>query len=196
MYFTFVNTRGDNTNIISVSVCVSVIKSTVQIFADDAKHYRTINDIVLQEDLNKLHQWSVKCQLKFNAKKCKVMHLGSRNSKADYMMDGTTLESVKEEKDLGVLIDEELKFHKHVSAAILKANQTLGIVKRTFVTLDMELLPIISKQQVRPHLEYGNAIWHPRYIADMKNVEGVQRRATKVIPELRMINLIKKYFKP
>ncbi len=100
-------------------------------------------------------------------------------------MDGTTLESVTEENDLGVLIDDELKFHKHVSAAISKANQTLGIMKMTFDTLDKELLPIVYKHQVRPHLEYRNIIWHPRYIADMKKVEGVQRRATKLILELR-----------
>ncbi len=56
-------------------------------------------------------------------------------------------------------------------------------MKRTFDTLDKELLPIVY--QVRPHLEYGNAIWHHRYIADMKKVEGVQCRATKVILELR-----------
>ncbi len=39
--------------------------------------------------------------------------------------------------------------------------------------------------QVRPHLEYENAILHPQYIADIKNVEGVQRRAINVILELR-----------
>ncbi len=41
-----------------------VVTSTVQIFADDTKIYRTVNGIrdemLLQEDLNKLHQWSVK----------------------------------------------------------------------------------------------------------------------------------------
>ncbi len=58
-------------------------------------------------------------------------------------------------------------------------------MKRTFDTLNKELLPIIYKHQVRPHLEYGNAIWHPQYIADMNKVEGVQHRATKVILELR-----------
>ena len=31
-------------------------------------------------------------------------------------MDGTTLATATEEKDLGVLIDDELKFHKHISA--------------------------------------------------------------------------------
>ncbi len=60
-------------------------------------------------------------------------------------MDDTILESVTEEKDLGVLIDDELKFHKHVSVAISKANQTRDIVKRTFDTLDKELLPIVYK---------------------------------------------------
>ncbi len=59
-------------------------------------------------------------------------------------MEGTKLESVTEENDLVVLIDEELKFHKHVSAAVSKANQTLGIVKRTCNTLNMELLPCLA----------------------------------------------------
>ncbi len=113
------------------------------------------------------------------------MNVGSKNSKTEYMMDGITLESVTEEKDLGVMLDDELKFHKHVSATISKANQTLGIVKRTFDKLNKELLSIVYKHQVKPHLKYRNAIWHPRYIADMKNVEGVQCRATKVILELR-----------
>ncbi len=133
--------------------------------------YRTVNDnrdkILLQQHLNKLHQWSVKWQLIFNAKKCKVMHLGSKNSKAEYMMDGTTLESVNRRKG-PVLIDNELKFHKHVSQAISKAIQTLSIVKMTFDTLDKELLAIVYKHQVRPHLQHGNDIWHPCYIADMK----------------------------
>ncbi len=86
------------------------------------KIYRTVNDIrdriLLQEDLYKLHQWSTKWQLKFNSQKCKVMHMDSKNPKADYMMDGITLDTVTEEKDLAMLMDEELKCHKHLSAAV------------------------------------------------------------------------------
>ncbi len=89
-----------------------------------------------------------------HAKKCNVMYLGSRNSKAEYIMDRTTLHTVIEEKDLGVLIDKELKFHKDVSEAISTANQTLSIIKRTFDTLEKKLLPIVYKHQVRLYLEY------------------------------------------
>ena len=62
---------------------------------------------------------------------------------------------------------------------------TLGVVNKTFKTLDAELLPIVFKTQVRPILEYGNVIWHPRFKADINKVESVQRRATKLIPETR-----------
>ena len=43
-------------------------------------------------------------------------------------MNGKQLEQVNDEKDLGVLIDDELKFHKHTAAAIKKANGILGII--------------------------------------------------------------------
>ena len=38
---------------------------------------------------------------------------------------------------------------------------------------------------VRPLLEYGNAIWGPHYLSDVRNVESIQKRATKLIPKLR-----------
>ncbi len=58
------NILGPTLFVIFINNLPDVVKSTVHIFADDTNIYRTINDIgddiVLQEDLNKLHQWSVK----------------------------------------------------------------------------------------------------------------------------------------
>ena len=38
---------------------------------------------------------------------------------------------------------------------------------------------------VRPHLEYGNIIWGPHFACDIKAVERVQIRATRMIPRLK-----------
>ena len=38
---------------------------------------------------------------------------------------------------------------------------------------------------VRPHLEYGNVTWGPRFKGDMEAIEKVHKRATKMIPNLK-----------
>ena len=38
---------------------------------------------------------------------------------------------------------------------------------------------------VRPHLEFGNVAWSPRLEKDRNLIEGVQRRATKMVPEIK-----------
>ena len=69
-------------------------------------------------------------------------------------MDGKELDQVKEEKDLGVLIDNELKFHKQTTAAIKRANSVLGLTKNSFTLLDVSTLPLLYKLLVCLHLEY------------------------------------------
>ena len=172
--------------VIFINDLPDAVASTIKIFADDTKLYRKVNNDqdrqILQEDIDKLYKWAQTWQLRFNASKCKVMHKGYNNKKSEYIMENISLEKVTDEKDLGVIVDAELKFHKHVSQIVSKANQILGVVKRTFSTLDKDIFPLVYKGQVRPHLEYGTVIWHPHYISDIKKIENVQRRATKLIP--------------
>ena len=97
-------------------------------------------------------------------------------------MSGRVLEDVDEEKDLGVLVDKELKFHQQTAAAVKKANMALGLIKKSFAFLDDRTLPLLFTSLARPHLEYGNVIWGPFYKLDAQKVERIQRRATKSVP--------------
>ena len=56
----------------------------------------------------------------FNTDKCKTMDLGAANLHHVYNMNGKDLPvtQVKEEKELGVTIDNELKVHAHTASAV------------------------------------------------------------------------------
>jgi ribonuclease P/MRP protein subunit RPP40 len=173
-----------------------MIKSFIYMYADDAKVGRRVScDMdreALQMDLDKLGQWSSKWQLRFNVDKCKVMHMGRSNMMAKYSMQlengGTyVLQETKEEKDLGIWMDTNLKFSGHVTHAVNKANQLLGLIRRSFTYLDILTIKQLYTAMVRPHLEYGNVVWHPRLKKDVKLLEKIQHRATKMVPALKKL---------
>ena len=80
-----------------------------------------------------------------------------------YVINNHVLEKSEQEKDLGVIIDKNLKFHAHTAAAVKKANQVLGLIKKSCHSRDSYTIKTLYKPMVRPHLEYGNAIWGPNY---------------------------------
>ena len=168
-----------------------MVESMCKLFADDAKIFRSVDlrdessNVKLQEDLHNLWRWSEKWQLPFNTCKCKVLHIGSNNPCYQYKMNGRKLEKVEEEKDLGVIVDNELKFHKQSAAAVKKANMKLGMIKKSFASLDENILPSLYTSLVRSHLEYGNMIWGPHFKGDVIAVEKVQRRATKLVRPIK-----------
>ncbi len=47
--------------------------------------------------------------MKFNVEKCKVMHIGISNDNVKYFMNGVELSVTNTEKDLGVMISNDLK---------------------------------------------------------------------------------------
>ena len=113
-----------------------IVDSFCQLFADDAKVFRSICSLEdnkkLQCDLDKLSDWAEKWQLYFNTDKCKSLHIGRANKKQVYQMNGKSLDQVVEEKDLGIIIDNELKFHPQTATSVKKANRVLGVIKKSF----------------------------------------------------------------
>ena len=98
--------------------------------------------------------------------------------------DGTIvqLEETVMEKDLGVVVDNKLTFSQHINSTVVKANQVVGMTRRSFKYMDKDIFVQLFTSRVRPILEYGNVIWNPRLLRDIDAIERVQRRATKTGP--------------
>ena len=163
--------------------------SKISKFADDTKVGINANNETavkqLQEDLNRIGEWSQKWQMPFNLDKCKVMHVGQRNENAKYELLGKQLEVCNEEKDLGVIITNDLKPSKQCIEAEKKAQKILGYIKRQFTTRKKETILTLYNALVRPHLEYAVQFWSPSLRKDIERLEKVQARATKLIPSIR-----------
>ena len=113
------------------------------------------------------------------------MHMGFANPGGSYMMDGVTLEEIEQEKDLGVYITNDCKPSTQCTKAAQKAMNSLRVIKRTFKHFDQEAFQIIYRTYIRPHLEYCVPTWNPGMRKDISILEKVQRRATKLVPELK-----------
>jgi Reverse transcriptase (RNA-dependent DNA polymerase)/Endonuclease-reverse transcriptase len=171
--------------------------NTCLLYADDNKLIAKVgskaDSLKLQKDIDKLCEWSKMWQVSFNYDKCKIMHFGKLNPKDQYYMtdfDGKQIQInvAKLEKDVGVTISDDLCFSRHIQIITARANQMLGLVDRSFTFKSADLIKRVYCAFVRPHLEYCVQIWNPHLKKDINMIENVQRRATKMIPELRHKN--------
>jgi len=138
------------------------ITANIKMFADDTKMWQSLSSkedsITLQAELDSLSEWSNRWLLKFNLRKCKVMHIGN-NLSTEYFMDNdeenkVKIEEITIEKDLGIYITNDLKPSIQCSKAAGKARSILAMVKRNFKRLDEEDFLLIYKTYIRPHMEY------------------------------------------
>ena len=184
------------------------VECPVCLFADDSKIYcrvprfnSTKPDLInaqdkLQKDLNELHEWAVKWKMSFNVDNCKIMHLGYGNMKHEYNLNGSILAETKEERDLGVLVDNELNFSKHIRSIVAKANRIIGLIKISFEsveeTKDVKMFSNLYNTLIRPHLEYCVQAWSPHLQKDIEILENVQRRATKLVRQYSHLEYVER----
>ena len=102
----------------------------IKLFADDEKIYAVVsnqadNDKV-QHSLNRAVNWADIWKMLFNIIKCHHLHVGKHDRGTKYTMISNNqeieLEKVKNEKDLGVIIEQNLTFRDHINYKVNIAN--------------------------------------------------------------------------
>ena len=165
------------------AILIAIIKK----FADDTKLAMRIKNAEdarqMQENLDRICGWAERWKMSFNAKKCKVMHFGRQNIRYGYTMNGVAIEEVKEEKDLGVWMEEDLRPSKQCQVAAQSANWALGQLSRAFHFRKASCIVPLYKTFVRPKLEHAVTAWSPWTEGDRETLEKVQRRLIRLISD-------------
>jgi hypothetical protein len=158
------------------------------IFADDTKIARQINSpedsTILQNDIDALQEWGESWGLQFNTKKCKHVKMGKQQllHTHNYTMNFENLDLSDTMVDLGVTVQNDLKWTEHITSMCKKAEGRLWLVIRTLGFYS----PIIAKKTayialIRSILEFASPVWNPSYKHLQKSIEDIQRKATNYI---------------
>ncbi|RVE50535.1 hypothetical protein evm_004864 [Chilo suppressalis] len=146
------------------------LNSKIHLYADDLKIVRLINNvndpILLQEDLNRFSSWCKVNSMKLNVSKCSYRHFSRRKSPYfnTYKINNDIIGEVDVIRDLGVFMDQKLRFHIHIDKITIKSFKLLGFVLRNCKEFRQASSKIaVFNTLVRSGLEYCSVIWTPYY---------------------------------
>ena len=168
----------------------SINSSSILLFTDDAKSFRQISShfdcSLLQDDLDRLHDWSHEWKLLFNIAKCIALQFSHGKPPVTphppYSLNSQAIDTSDHHRDLGIIISDDLSWSAHYDHMCAQAYQMLGLIRRTFGSVS-----IVSARKklyvslVRSQVTYCSVIWRPHLIRDISMLETIQRHATKFI---------------
>ena len=173
--------------ILYVNDIIEDLESEVLLFADDTCLFATADDpsqtaVILNKDLEKIHEWAVKWKVSFNPSKTKELIFSKKNlsNSPPIIFDNTFVSRVYEHRHLGVWLSPSLDWSKQVREVCLKANGKLAVL-RSVKFLSRSTLDLLYKLTIRSVLDYGLAIYfHTLKVTEIARLNQIQYRAAKL----------------
>ena len=140
----------------------------MKLFADDTSLFSVVKNeydtgLDMNRDLEKIRMWAWQWKMLFNADKTEEVIFSWKRTKPHHPILKLGNEEVKtsaEHNHLGMILDHKLDFQSHIREVILKARRGIGLIKYLSKYVSREVLDQVYKLYVRPHLDYGDIIYH------------------------------------
>ena len=144
------------------------VHSGIKLFADDTSLFSVVKSEGetaedLNRDLERILLWAWQWKMQFNADKTEEVIFSTKRNKPYHPVLKLGNEEVSrknEHKHLGVILDDKLNFQSHIKEAVAKARRGIGIIKYLSRYVNREVLDQVYKLRVRPHLDYGDILYH------------------------------------
>ena len=168
------------------------INSQMKLFADDSSLFAKVTDIKvthenLVNDLNTISLWAHQWKMKFNpdiTKQAIEVIFSWKKKKPTHpalIFNNIPVSRERSTKHLGIVLDEHLSFKKHIEEKIKKCNKGLGLLKYLKKFTNRKVLNKIYKMFIRPHLDYGDVIYHGQSTETSDMLESVQYKAGLIV---------------
>ena len=95
-------------------------------------------------------------------------------------MNGVAIEQVEETKLLGVTLDCQLSWSKHIDFMVVKMGRGLAVMKRCSAFLTPHSTKQVLQALVLSNLDYCPVMWSSAAGKDLVKLQLVQNRATRL----------------
>ena len=136
------------------------------------------------QQLNFFINWATSNRLTINAEKTFYMvitNLNIQNNLPNLIISTNLLQLKKEEKILGVVLDEGLKFKGHISLLCRKVSRSIGILYKLRNYLPLSSLIQLYYTFIYPHFIYCNLIWGNTFESHLKPLIILQKKVIRII---------------
>ena len=164
----------------------------MRLFADDSSLFTRIEGVdqtheKLVKDLKTVTTWAHQWKMVFNpdmSKQAIELIFSVKRKKPKHpnlVLNGVPVARQEHTKHLGVYLDTDLSFSKHIKEAVLTALKGVSLLKYLSKFVDRNVLDLSYKLYVRSHLDYGDVIFHNQRDDLMKLIEQVQYKAALIV---------------
>ena len=191
---------------------------STDLYADDTTLYviGEIQDYIeqnLQIALQNLSEWCKLNGMLLNTEKTKAMlittsqkRLHLHNDILHLTYNNDVLNSVENEKVLGVRIDNNLTWSIHINFIAKKISSNLWLLSKLKDYLSTEHRVQFYKTYIQPHIDYCSTIWGGTSQYNLNRIYRLQKRAVKIIvnyqydniansmDELKILNIYERIF--
>ena len=133
----------------------------------------------LIQELEKINNWTKINNLSLNTTKTNYIFFQNRSVHHNFppvTIEGNTVDRVQFTKFLGVFLDENMNWNKHIAFVVNKLSRMCGILYRVRNNLTFESLISIYYTLCYPHLTYCVAIWACTWQSFIKKVTIAQNK--------------------
>ena len=140
----------------------------------------------LTDDLENVSKWVDANKLKHNMKKTQLVLMSRKRRKNELdsvcvKLDDQEVVRTKSVKCLGVVIDDELKWHEHITNVRKKCFAGLAKLRRLKDVLPLTTKRWIYSAIILPHLDYCSVVWQECAAWLRMKVEQVQNYGMRLI---------------
>ncbi len=164
------------------------LQSNLSLFADDNLLYMTsdsdeLNANTLNHDIAIIQRWANQWLVTFNPEKTHSMPITYNYEPPLHplYMYNQQIDNVTHSLHLGVTLQHNLKWDRHIENICIKAHKRLDIINFLSLKLSRVTLDTLYKAYVRSILEYADLLFCNTSQDNLDNLNKVQKRAGKIV---------------